>query len=81
MDGIKVKNLGKYKAAVVFKPGGHAIFSANVVRSWQDERRIAARMPILDDILDRCEETVQHTSCVLLCWLRSTKPQCRYPYG
>ncbi|KAH9203795.1 hypothetical protein DL95DRAFT_430566 [Leptodontidium sp. 2 PMI_412] len=51
----------------------------DVVSSWQDERRIAALIPIIDDMLDRCEETVQHTSRVLLCWLRSTRPQCCYP--
>ena len=30
-------------------------------------------------MLDRCEETMQHTGRTLLCWLRSTKPQTCYP--
>ena len=51
----------------------------DVVSSWHEEQRLAALIPIIDDMLDRCEETVQHTSRVLLCWLRSTKPQCCYP--
>ena len=46
----------------------------DVVSSWHEEQRLAALIPIIDDMLDRCEETVQHTSRVLLCWLRSTKP-------
>jgi hypothetical protein len=47
----------------------------DVLSSRQDERRIAALMPVIDDMLDRCEETVRHTSRVLLRWLRSTRPQ------
>jgi hypothetical protein len=43
------------------------------------EQRIAALMPVINDMLDRCEETVHHTSRVLLRWLRSTKPQSCYP--
>ncbi|KAF4634282.1 hypothetical protein G7Y89_g3828 [Cudoniella acicularis] len=51
----------------------------DAISSWQDEQRIAALMPIIDGMLDRCEETVQHTSRAVLCWLRSTKPQSCYP--
>ena len=32
-------------------------------------------MASVDRMLDRCEETMQHTGRSLLCWLRSTKPQ------
>jgi hypothetical protein len=54
----------------------------NVVSSWQDEQRIAALMPVIDDMLDRCSETVRNTSRVLLCWLRSRKPKdcCDKPF-
>ncbi|KAK5292262.1 hypothetical protein LTR16_001987 [Cryomyces antarcticus] len=51
----------------------------DISSSWQDEHKIDGLMPIIDRMLDRCEETVRHTSRVLLCWLRSTKPQSCYP--
>lgn len=43
--------------------------SVDLVSAWDYEQRIAALMPVIDDMLDRCEETVQHTSRVLLRWL------------
>jgi hypothetical protein len=45
----------------------------------QDKEKIASLMIVVDRILDRCEETVQHTSHMLLCWLWSTQPQTCYP--
>lgn len=36
-------------------------------------------MTAVERMLDRCEETVQYTGRVLLCWLRSTKPHDCYP--
>ncbi|KAH8598381.1 hypothetical protein B0O99DRAFT_659955 [Bisporella sp. PMI_857] len=44
-----------------------------------DEAKIALLTVAVDHMLDRCEETVRHTSCTLLCWLRSANPQVRYP--
>lgn len=44
-----------------------------------DEARIALVMVAIDHMLDRCEETMQHTGRTILCWLRSTKPQTCYP--
>jgi hypothetical protein len=39
----------------------------------QDEQKIAVLVIAVDVMLNRCEETVQHTSQILLCWLRSMK--------
>ena len=44
-----------------------------------DEARIGLLMVAVDRMLDRCEETMQHTGRTLLCWLRSIKPQACYP--
>ena len=45
---------------------------------WQDEQKIWCLMGAVDRILDRCEETMRHTSRSLLCWLRSTNPPVCY---
>src|SRR5258706_10984897 len=36
-------------------------------------------MAVIDRMFDRCEETMQHTSHLLLRWLRSTTLQTCYP--
>lgn len=50
-----------------------------LVSPRDDEARIALVMVAIDHMLDRCEETMQHTGRTILCWLRSTKPQTCYP--
>jgi hypothetical protein len=50
-----------------------------LVSPQDDEAKIALLMVAVDHMLDRCEETLQHTGRTLLCWLRSTKPQTCYP--
>lgn len=45
----------------------------------EDEQRLVSLVAGVDRMLDRCEETMLHTSRSLLCWLRSTKPQTCYP--
>jgi Orsellinic acid/F9775 biosynthesis cluster protein D len=52
---------------------------AELVSPREDEAKIALLMGAVDHMLDRCEETMQHTGRTLLCWLRSTKPQTCYP--
>jgi hypothetical protein len=51
----------------------------DIVSSGQDEQKIASLMAVIDRMFDRCEETMQHTSHLLLRWLRSTTPQTCYP--
>ena len=51
----------------------------DILSARQDEQKIASLMTAVDCILNRCEETVQHTGRTLLCWLRSTKPHTCYP--
>ena len=58
--------------------GTHDI-DPEILSPRQDEQKIAALMTAVDLMLDRCEETMQHTSRILLCWLRSTKPHTCYP--
>ncbi|KID83230.1 recQ helicase-like protein [Metarhizium guizhouense ARSEF 977] len=45
------------------------------LESWtfplQDEQKLSCLMNVVDLMLDRCEETVRHTSRPILCWLRS----------
>jgi hypothetical protein len=50
-----------------------------LVSRQDDEAKIALLMVAVDHMLDRCEETMQHTGRTILCWLRSTKPQTCYP--
>jgi hypothetical protein len=50
-----------------------------LVSPQDDEAKIALLMVAVDHMLDRCEETMQHTGRTPLCWLRSTKPQTCYP--
>ncbi|KAH8750132.1 hypothetical protein F5882DRAFT_488086, partial [Hyaloscypha sp. PMI_1271] len=50
-----------------------------LVSPQDDEAKIALLMVTVDHMLDRCEETMQHTGRTILCWLRSTKPQTCYP--
>jgi hypothetical protein len=49
------------------------------VSPQDDEAKIALLIVAVDHMLDRCEETMQHTGRTPLCWLRSTKPQTCYP--
>jgi hypothetical protein len=51
----------------------------DILSPRQDEQKIASLMTAVDRMLDRCEETMQHTGRTLLCWLRSTKPYNCYP--
>lgn len=51
----------------------------NLVSPREDEVKIALLTVAVDHMLDRCEETMQHTGRTLLCWLRSTKHQTCYP--
>lgn len=51
----------------------------DVLSTRQDEQKIDSLMTAVDCMLNRCEETVQHTGRTLLCWLRSTKPYTCYP--
>jgi hypothetical protein len=46
---------------------------------WQDEQKILCLIGAVDRMLNRCEETMRHTSRSLLCWLRSTKLKACYP--
>ncbi|KAH6689252.1 hypothetical protein BKA61DRAFT_717673 [Leptodontidium sp. MPI-SDFR-AT-0119] len=50
-----------------------------LVSPQDDEAKIALLIVAVDHVLDRCEETMQHTGRTILCWLRSTKPQTCYP--
>ncbi|KAH9204433.1 hypothetical protein DL95DRAFT_471510 [Leptodontidium sp. 2 PMI_412] len=50
-----------------------------LVSPQDDEAKIALLMVVVDHMLDRCEETMQHTCRTPLCWLPSTKPQTCYP--
>lgn len=50
-----------------------------LVSPRDDEAKIALLLVAVDRVLDRYEETMQHTGRTLLCWLRSTKPQTCYP--
>jgi hypothetical protein len=50
-----------------------------IVSSGPDEQKIASLMAVTDRMFDRCEETMQHTSHLLLRWLRSTTRQTCYP--
>jgi hypothetical protein len=45
----------------------------------QDEQKFTLLMTAADYMLNRCEETVQHTRRTLFCWLQSTKPHTCYP--
>lgn len=45
----------------------------------EDERKLDCLIIIANRMLDRCEETMRHTSRSLLCWLRSTKLHTCFP--
>lgn len=62
----------------VLGPGSNPA-DPELVSPQDDEAKIALLMVAVDHMLDRCEETMQHTGCTTLCWLRSTKPQTCYP--
>ena len=47
--------------------------------SPREDKRLASLVAAVDRMLDRCENTMLHTSRSFLCWLRSTKPQTCYP--
>lgn len=51
----------------------------DIFSPWQDEHKIGYLTAAIDWVLDRCEETMRHTSRSLLCWLRSTRPHICYP--
>jgi hypothetical protein len=51
----------------------------DLVSPRRDEEKLVGLMAAVNCMLDRCEETMLHTSRNLLCWLRSTKPQACYP--
>ncbi|KAH8749809.1 hypothetical protein BGZ57DRAFT_1019545 [Hyaloscypha finlandica] len=58
---------------------GSYVTDPELVSSGQDEQKIASLIAAVDRMLDRCEETVRHTSHVLLRWLRSTGLETCYP--
>ena len=45
----------------------------------EDEDKLLALVPVIDDMFDRCEDTFKKTGRSLLCWLRSTSPGRYYP--
>ncbi|KAH7111691.1 hypothetical protein B0J13DRAFT_404246, partial [Dactylonectria estremocensis] len=51
----------------------------NIISPSADEDKIRCFLGAIDIMLDRCEETAQHTSRVLLCWLVSSKLQTYRP--
>ncbi|KAI5455853.1 hypothetical protein BGZ63DRAFT_368048, partial [Mariannaea sp. PMI_226] len=54
---------------------GPAEGNPSITSSWDDERKLACIVGAIDRMFDRCENTVQHISRFLLCWLLSTYPQ------
>jgi hypothetical protein len=50
-----------------------------LVSPRENEAKIILLIRAIDYILDRYKEIMQYTSRILLCWLRSTKPQIYYP--
>jgi hypothetical protein len=47
----------------------------DVMSSSEAEQKISCVLGALDDVVDRCENTVRQTSRFLLCWLNSTRLQ------
>jgi hypothetical protein len=44
----------------------------------EDEQKLSCIMGALDLVIDRCENTIRHTSRLILCWLLSARPQHYY---
>lgn len=51
----------------------------NIISPSADKDKVRCFLGAIDIMLDRCEETAQHTSRVLLCWLVSSKLQTYRP--
>ncbi|KAJ6436771.1 Alpha-galactosidase 2 [Purpureocillium lavendulum] len=45
----------------------------DLVSPFEDEQKIGAILGLVDELMDRCEETARKTSRSILCWLRSTR--------
>ncbi|KAJ3454070.1 hypothetical protein MRS44_018702 [Fusarium solani] len=56
---------------------------ADFTSPHEDEQKISCIMGALDSVIDRCEDTVRHTSRTLLCWLLSSRLQSprEIPFG
>jgi len=45
----------------------------------EDEQKLVSLVAVVYRMMERCEETLQHTPQNYLCWLRSTKTKAYYP--
>ncbi|KAH7147123.1 hypothetical protein B0J13DRAFT_584460 [Dactylonectria estremocensis] len=48
---------------------------SDIISPREDEQKISCIMGALDLVIDRCENTVRHTSRTILCWLLSARLQ------
>ncbi len=69
---------GNPRSLVLAKPGVCGV-AQELVSPCADETRIAAIIGLVDQMMDRCEETAQTSSRNVRCWLRSSRPLSTYP--